>query len=955
MLRRKTIILPIGGGGGNPQTGTLNISAEGTYDVSQYAEVDVDVPYTDDYLCFTAEQPNCIIGITRNNDHTPNIEYSFDKTNWTTWDYSNITLQSTGDKVYMRGYNPMGFNFSNRKLSTFYIPYRVSVTGDLLTILNYKKKMLILPSNCFNSLFFGTAILSAPKCEATEIGIQSFNYTYASCTSLVNAPALPATKLAKQCYFSMFSGCTSLVNAPALPATNIPADCYSDMFQGCSALTTAPSLSHVTTLADYCFQGMFRNCTSLVTAPALPSTSLKDGCFKAMFKNCTSLVNAPIMPVHNTIRLCYQEMFSGCSSLVTAPALPSTALSTNCYQDMFRDCTSLVNAPALPATTLAQYCYYGMFRGCTSLTTAPELPARTLVLYCYTDMFFGCSSLNDVTTYAENWDESHYTVNWLAQVPQSGTFKKLIHTTIPTNDPSGIPYGWTVSYLDIDYFYIENIYNGQNTITLKKNGTPTTGTTLEWSSDKSTWTIVTYDANNEFSTAIPNQNQRIYLRSSDGLSQSTSNYYQVYTSNNVNTGGDLKTLIDYNDPTIDTIPSYNFYKLFYPTTSSKTPKVVDASDIRMDGIIYVDSEAFHNTFSGCTTLITPIRELPATYGAYQCYTSMFRDCTALTSAPVIKLDSVWTGKNINGMMTYMFSGCIALTSVDLSNIQFMGQQSALSMFEGCTSLHGPVVINNQGTANSFANMFKNCSSLNDIRYLGSRWNTSYANNWVSGVAATGDFYNLGQATIPTGTNGIPTGWTEHTQLPVTFLSYIHKDVLENQVDSGAKSSDKIDTLICPPNGNYSFRLKGKFKGKYNGLALCGVVDHNNPLSADDVKFRAFSYGGLKYFDCGNQRFNAYRFTYDEDVDITVTNCKYHDNISGNDLYFSSTQTLTPRVGYTFLVDCSTWWLKSVEIFDENGNTVFNGTAAVSNGVYGLWDSVTNQMFTNTTINIVGEV
>jgi hypothetical protein len=51
--------------------------------------------------------------------------------------------------------------------------------------------------------------------------------------------------------------------------------------------------------------------------------------------------------------------------------------------------------------------------------------------------------------------------------------------------------------------------------------------------------------------------------------------------------------------------------------------------------------------------------------------------------------------------------------------------------------------------------------------------TTYANdisatdclfNWLSGVASTGDFYNLGGATYPTGTSGIPTGWTEHTSL-----------------------------------------------------------------------------------------------------------------------------------------------------------------------------------------------
>ena len=37
-------------------------------------------------------------------------------------------------------------------------------------------------------------------------------------------------------------------------------------------------------------------------------------------------------------------------------------------------------------------------------------------------------------------------------------------------------------------------------------------------------------------------------------------------------------------------------------------------------------------------------------------------------------------------------------------------------------------------------------------------------DWLNGVSATGDFYNLGGATYTTGTSGIPSGWTVHTSL-----------------------------------------------------------------------------------------------------------------------------------------------------------------------------------------------
>ena len=56
-------------------------------------------------------------------------------------------------------------------------------------------------------------------------------------------------------------------------------------------------------------------------------------------------------------------------------------------------------------------------------------------------------------------------------------------------------------------------------------------------------------------------------------------------------------------------------------------------------------------------------------------------------------------------------------------------------------------------------MFDGCSSLNTIKiaYTGS-FSTTYFNNWVNGVAASGTFYYNGSDTT-TGVSAIPTGWT----------------------------------------------------------------------------------------------------------------------------------------------------------------------------------------------------
>lgn len=62
----------------------------------------------------------------------------------------------------------------------------------------------------------------------------------------------------------------------------------------------------------------------------------------------------------------------------------------------------------------------------------------------------------------------------------------------------------------------------------------------------------------------------------------------------------------------------------------------------------------------------------------------------------------------------------------------------------------------------YSQMFVGSKYLNRIVMYSTRLNVSYPIiNWVDGVSPTGDFYCDSNLTIPTGTSGIPTGWTRH--------------------------------------------------------------------------------------------------------------------------------------------------------------------------------------------------
>ena len=354
----------------------------------------VPPPFPVNYLTFTSEGTTTI-SLENNKGNAPKLYYSTDASDWTEWDYSELTF-SSGAPLYLCGDNPDGFSSSASKYSSFVAEGdKFDISGDIMSLIDKDAECKVIPNEyCFQELF-------------------------AKCSLLTRAPELPATTLSDYCYYRMFLGCTGLTTAPELPAKTLADNCYQQMFWDCTSLTAAPKLE-ATTLAEYCYSFMFDGCTSLTAAPELPATTLAEYCYSYMFDDCISLTEAPV--------------------------LSATTLADGCYRYMFFGCTGLTEAPALPATTLADRCYGAMFQGCKSLEKAPDLPAAVLKVDCYSLMFAGCSKLAYVKCLAINIEALDCTANWLASpVAASGTFVKDENMNDWLMDsPSGIPAGWTV-------------------------------------------------------------------------------------------------------------------------------------------------------------------------------------------------------------------------------------------------------------------------------------------------------------------------------------------------------------------------------------------------------------------------------------------------------------------------------------------------------------------------------
>lgn len=140
----------------------------------------------------------------------------------------------------------------------------------------------------------------------------------------------------------------------------------------------------------------------------------------------------------------------------------------------------------------------------------------------------------------------------------------------------------------------------------------------------------------------------------------------------------------------------------------------------------LDSNGYSYMFDGCTSLTTA-PSLPATTLASSCYSYMFHGCTSLVEAPSLPA-------------TTLVSSCYSY------------------MFDGCTSLaEAPSLPATKLVSSCYYYMFRFCRNVDKIEVYAAAW--SNQTNWVSGVAASGEFHKKAGVSIPTGINGIPSGWT----------------------------------------------------------------------------------------------------------------------------------------------------------------------------------------------------
>ena len=185
-------------------------------------------------LCFTAEEANSTLTITKGGSPKYSLKYSTDGVNWTLFADSTqgildtITFSGVGNKVYIKGvYKSQGYS----SVIAFSMTGKFSVSGNIHSILdedNFETitDLTLYPEDTFRNLFNG---------DYNGMG-------KTNCLVSIENLLLPATKLNRRSYYQMFGNNVLITKAPFLPNFTVLPDsqggakCLSNMFFGCSSL-----------------------------------------------------------------------------------------------------------------------------------------------------------------------------------------------------------------------------------------------------------------------------------------------------------------------------------------------------------------------------------------------------------------------------------------------------------------------------------------------------------------------------------------------------------------------------------------------------------------------------------------------------------------------------------------------------------------------------------------------
>ena len=248
-------------------SGEININSNGTYDVTDKANANVNVP----------EKVLGTKSITSNG--------TYKATDDNVDGYSEVVVSTSG--VDINDYYDTNNNYSG-DIRVYIKEIPMINTENLTTMYQFF-------SNCQN-------LTNIPKINTSNV--TNMNMMFLSCGKIKTIPALDTSKVTNMS--NMFSGCASLIEIPELYTNNVVN--MSNMFKDCSNLKTIPALdtSKVTSMSNMFYR------SGITIIPELNTSNVRY--VTDMFYVCVNLITIPKLNFESVTNV--SSFLSGANNVV---------------------------------------------------------------------------------------------------------------------------------------------------------------------------------------------------------------------------------------------------------------------------------------------------------------------------------------------------------------------------------------------------------------------------------------------------------------------------------------------------------------------------------------------------------------------------------------------------------------------------------------------------------------
>ena len=475
----------------------------------------------------------------------------------------------------------------------------------------------------------------------------------------------------------------------------------SGFFVGCETLETISGLEYLNTANVEIMDNMFNGCSALTSLDLTNFNTAKVTNMSYMFNGCSALKSLDLTNFNTAKVTNMGNMFEGCSALTSLDLTKFNTANVTDMSFMFKGCSALKSLDLTNFNTANVTNMSNMFKGCSALTSLGLTNFNTAKVTEMGNMFNGCSALKSL-------DLTNFNT---AKVTEMGNM---------FNGCSALTSLDLTNFNTANVKFMDYMFNGCSALT-------------------------SLDLTN-FNTAKVTYMNNMF----EGCSALTTIYASdKFDTDNVKHGLDMftgcKSLKDYSDSKTDHnyanygpdgyfTPVFD-YAEFDNATGTLTfrrglSKPEGAYDLNEGNIkpgwltqkeniykVVFDASFANARPTSCCLWFADCFYLTEIEGIENLNTekvtnmgSMFSGCSALTSLDVSNFNTQ-NVKNMNGM----FCDCSNLTSLDLTNFNTAKVTNMGNMFLGCSNLTSLDLTNfNTAKVTDMHFMFKGCSALTSL-------------------------------------------------------------------------------------------------------------------------------------------------------------------------------------------------------------------------------------------------